>query len=390
MNIDRVILIVMDSVGCGEAPDAAKYGDTGANTIGHVADSVGGADLPVLQKLGFGNLTDIDGMAPTDATNGAYGKCREVSAGKDTSTGHWEMAGLKIDTPFPVFPNGFPDEIIKPFSERTGRGVLGNKPASGTVIIEELGPEHMRTGALIVYTSADSVFQIAAHEDVVPLDELYRDCEIARDILDEYNVGRVIARPFIGKPGSFERTYNRRDFAVPPPSRTVLDELADAGTEVVGIGKISDIYCGKGVTRSVKSKGNHDGMVRMMELMDEVDRGLLFINLVDFDAKYGHRRNPSGYYECLREFDQQLGELQQKIRGDRDLVILTADHGNDPTMPGTDHTREYVPLLAFGPPAAANVNLGVRETFADIGATLADIFAVPAPKYGSSFLSAIS
>lgn len=390
MSIDRVILIVMDSVGCGEAPDAAKYGDTGANTIGHVADSVGGADLPVLQKLGFGNLTDIDGMPPTDATNGAYGKCREISAGKDTSTGHWEMAGLKIDTPFPVFPNGFPDEIIKPFRERTGRDVLGNKPASGTVIIEELGPEHMRSGALIVYTSADSVFQIAAHEDVVPLDELYRDCEIARDILDEYNVGRVIARPFIGKPGSFERTYNRRDFAVPPPSRTVLDELADAGTEVVGVGKISDIYCGKGVTRSVKSKGNHDGMVHMMELMDEVDRGLLFINLVDFDAKYGHRRNPSGYYDCLREFDQQLGELQQKVRGDRDLVILTADHGNDPTMPGTDHTREYVPLLAFGPPAAAGVNLGIRETFADIGATLADIFAVPAPKYGSSFLSAIS
>lgn len=390
MSIDRVILIVMDSVGCGELPDAGKYGDTGANTIGHVADSVGGADLPVLQKLGFGNLTDIDGMPPTNDTRGAFGKCAEISAGKDTSTGHWEMAGLKIDKPFPVFPDGFPDEIIEPFCERTGRGVLGNKAASGTVIIEELGPEHIRTGDLIVYTSADSVFQIAAHEDVVPVDELYTACKIARDILDEYNVGRVIARPFVGKPGAFERTYNRKDFAVPPPARTVLDELASAGTEVVGVGKISDIYCGNGITRSVKSKGNRDGMIHMMQLMDEVDRGMLFINLVDFDAKYGHRRNPSGYYDCLREFDGQLGELQNKVRRDRDLVILTADHGNDPTMPGTDHTREYVPLLAFGPAAAAGVNLGIRETFADIGATIADVFGVPAPEYGSSFLPAIS
>ncbi len=390
MAVDRVILIVMDSVGCGELPDAAKYGDEGSNTIAHVAESVGGADLPMLQRLGFGNLTTIQGMPGLPETEGAYGKCAEISAGKDTSTGHWEMAGLKIDTAFPVYPEGFPDEIIEPFKQRTGRGVLGNKPASGTVIIEELGPQHLASGDLIVYTSGDSVFQIAAHEDKVPLDELYAACKIAREILDEYNVGRVIARPFVGEPGSFERTYNRKDYAVPPPAPTVLDALVAAGTEVVGVGKISDIYCGKGVTRSVKSKGNKNGMNQMMTLMDEVDSGLLFINLVDFDAKYGHRRNPTGYYDCLREFDEQLGELKKRVRSGRDLVILTADHGNDPTMPGTDHTREYVPLLAFGPNGAPGVDLGIRETFADIGATIADVFGVAAPEYGTSFLPAIT
>ena len=389
-TIDRILLIVMDSVGCGELPDAERYGDGGANTIAHIADTVGGATLPLLQQLGFGNLTAIQGMPPTPDTLGAYGKCAELSAGKDTSTGHWEMAGLKIDEAFPVYPDGFPDEIIDEFRRRTGRDVLGNKPASGTTIIEELGPEQLRTGAWIVYTSGDSVFQIAAHEQVIGLDELYKACKIAREILDDYNVGRVIARPYVGEPGAFERTYNRKDYAVPPPEPTVLDSLAAAGHPVVGVGKISDIYCGRGVTRSVKSEGNRDGMIHMMSLMDEIDRGLLFINLVDFDAKYGHRRNPTGYYECLQEFDGQLAELRDKLRGDRDLVILTADHGNDPTMPGSDHTREYVPLLAFGPSRAAGVDLGVRDSFADIGATIADIFDVAAPPYGTSFLPAIT
>jgi len=390
MAIDRVILIVMDSVGCGELPDAASYGDEGSNTIAHIAETVGGADLPRLQALGFGNLTAIEGMAPTTTTTGAYGKCAEISAGKDTSTGHWEMAGLKIDEGFAVYPDGFPEAIMAPFRERTGRGVLGNKVASGTVIIEELGPEHMKTGDLIVYTSADSVFQIAAHEDVVPVEELYKASQIARDILDDFNVCRVISRPFVGAPGSFKRTYNRKDYAVPPPAPTVLDALAANGTDVVGIGKISDIYCGKGITRSVKSKGNRNGMEQIMALMDEVDSGLIFINLVDFDAMYGHRRNPTGYYECLREFDGQLGELMEKVRSDRDLVMLTADHGNDPTMPGTDHTREYVPLLAFGPTGSAGVDLGIRKTFADIGATIADVFDVTAPAYGTSILPAIT
>lgn len=390
MAIDRVILVVMDSVGCGELPDAERYGDTGSNTIANIAKTVGGVDLPVLQQLGLGNLTAIEGMPPVAATDGAYGKCAQLSTGKDTSTGHWEMAGLKIDAAFRVYPDGFPEAIIAPFRERTGRDVLGNKPASGTVIIEELADQHMQTGALIVYTSSDSVFQIAAHEDVVPLDELYKACEIARDILDDHNVLRVIARPFIGKPGAFERTYNRKDYAVPPPGVTVLETLAAGGKQVVGVGKISDIYCGKGITRSVKSRGNRDGMLHVMSLMDEVDSGLVFINLVDFDSKYGHRRNPTGYYGCLQEFDGQLGELKHKVRAERDLLILTADHGNDPTMPGTDHTREYVPLLAFGPDKAAGVDLGIRKTFADVGATIADVFDVTPPAYGTSILPAIT
>jgi phosphopentomutase len=390
-SIDRVILIVMDSVGCGELPDAAKYGDSGANTIAHVADAVGGAELPVLQSLGFGNLTPIDGVPGTHKALGAYGKCAEISAGKDTATGHWEMAGLKIDTPFVTFPDGFPDEIIEPFCERTGRGVLGNKAASGTEIIKELGEEHIRTGKLIVYTSADSVFQIAAHEDVVPLEELYRCCEIARDILDDFGVARVIARPFIGPdPSSYERTYNRRDYAVPPPRDTVLDFVAGDGLPVVGVGKIHDIYAGHGVTEKVKSKGNHDGMAKTMEAMARVDKGLIFTNLVDFDAKYGHRRNPAGYYDCLREFDADLGELMKHVRRGRDLLVLTADHGNDPTMPGTDHTREYIPLLVYGPESAAGIDLGIRGAFADIGATIADVFDLEAPPYGESFLPVLA
>lgn len=389
-SIDRVILVVMDSVGCGELPDAERYGDSGANTIGHVAEHAGGVELPTLESLGFGNLTEIAGMAAVKDARGAYGKCTEISAGKDTATGHWEMAGLKVDTPFVTYPDGFPAEILDPFRAATGRGVLGNKAASGTEIIKELGQEHARTGDLIVYTSADSVFQIAAHEEVVPLEELYRACQAARDILDEFGVARVIARPYVGAdPGSYKRTYNRRDYAVPPPQKTVLDFVAEAGLPVVGVGKIHDIYAGRGVTEKVKTKGNHDGMEKTAEVMGRLDKGLIFTNLVDFDSKYGHRRNPSGYYDCLREFDADLAELLPQVRPDRDLLLLTADHGNDPTMPGTDHTREYIPLLAYGPTSAAGVDLGIRGAFADIGATIADIFDTEAPPYGESFLSAL-
>lgn len=393
-DIDRVILLVMDSAGVGALPDADRYGDQGAHTLGHIADfavaHTGGFDLPHLQRLGLGNITPLAGMPPAAPAAGAFGKCAEISAGKDTSTGHWEIAGLEIDKAFPVFPDGFPEEILAPFRARTGRQVLGNKPASGTVILDELGEEHMRTGALIVYTSADSVFQIAAHEDVVPLEELYRYCEIARDILDPYHVGRVIARPFVGPgKGQFQRTYNRRDYSVPPPAPTVLDHLAGAGFPVVGVGKIHDIYVGHGITESVKSKGNDDGMDKTIGLLDRVDRGLIFNNLVDFDAKYGHRRDPGGYYACLQAFDVQLGALCARLRPGRDLLMLTADHGNDPTMGGTDHTREYVPILAHGPASAAGVDLGTRASFADIGATIAAVFGVSAPPRGTSFLPAL-
>lgn len=392
--IDRVILLVMDSAGVGELPDAARYGDQGAHTLGHVAEHAvahtGGFALPNLQALGLGNITRLAGMAPARAPAGAFGKCAEISAGKDTSTGHWEIAGLEIEEPFPVFPDGFPEDILGPFRARTGREVIGNVPASGTVILDELGEEHMRTGALIVYTSADSVFQIAAHEDVVPVAELYRCCEIAREILDPYHVGRVIARPFTGPgKGQFQRTYNRRDYSVPPPAPTVLDALAGAGVPVVGVGKIHDIYVGHGVTEAVKSQGNADGMRKTGELLDRVERGLIFNNLVDFDAKYGHRRDPGGYYGCLREFDEALGRMVARMRPERDLLMITADHGNDPTMPGTDHTREYVPILAYGPASAAGVDLGTRGSFADIGATVAEIFGVVAPPRGESFWPAL-
>ena len=388
---ERVIWIVMDSVGVGELPDAGKYGDRGANTLGHIAEAVGGLDLPVLASLGLGNIISLQGMPPARSPAAAHGKCAEISAGKDTSTGHWEMAGLEITEAFPVFPDGFPEEILASFRERTGRQVLGNKPASGTVILDELGEEHMRTGALIVYTSGDSVFQIAAHEDVVPLAELYRYCEIARAILDPYHVGRVIARPFIGPGrGRFQRTYNRHDYSVPPPEPTVLDRAAESGIAVVGVGKIDDIFVGRGITRKVKSEGNADGMEKMLALCENTPRGILFNNLVDFDAKYGHRRDVRGYYACLQEFDDYLAQLMTRVRPDRDLVVLTADHGNDPTMPGSDHTREYVPLLAFGPRGAAGVDLGIRTTFADIAATVAEIFDLEAPPRGTSFWSQIA
>jgi phosphopentomutase len=391
VGIERVILLVMDSVGAGATPDADRYGDAGANTLGHVAEAAGGADLPTMAGLGLGNLVPMRGVAPAARPRGAFGRMAEASAGKDTATGHWELAGLRIDRAFRTFPDGFPEEILAPVRQRTGRGVLGNRAASGTEIIQELGDQHRQTGDLIVYTSADSVFQIAAHEETVPIEEQYRICTIAREILDPYDVGRVIARPFVGaRKGEYKRTYNRKDYAMPPPEPTLLDRLTEARIPVIGVGKIPDIYCHRGIGEEVHTEGNADGMRHTREVMRRVERGLVFVNLVDFDSLYGHRRDPAGYYKCLREFDAELAQLAREIDPGRDLVIITADHGNDPTFPGTDHTREYVPLIAFGPPHAAGVDLGVRATFADVGATVADIFQVAAPAHGTSFLRAIA
>jgi phosphopentomutase len=389
-RLDRVVLVVLDSCGCGAMPDAARYGDEGADTLGNLSRKVGGMRLPNLEAYGLGHLTAIEGVPPAAQPRGAFGKMREASAGKDTTTGHWEMAGLQVDKPFPTFPHGFPKEMIDAFAKEIGRGVLGNKPASGTTILDELGPEHMKTGAVIVYTSADSVFQIAAHEQVVPIEELYRICEIARRYCDALPIARVIARPFIGSPGAFKRTYNRRDFSMPPPEPTVLDAIAKAGLPVVGVGKIWDIFAGQGVTENVHSEGNRDGLERTLDAIERLERGLVFLNLVDFDMLYGHRRDPAGYYKALQEFDAYLPKIVAKL-GPRDLLLITADHGNDPTFHGTDHTRELVPILAIGGSSlsSAGRDLGTRAGFYDIGQTLADAFGLPPLPRGQSLLPAI-
>ncbi|HNF97679.1 MAG TPA: phosphopentomutase [Pseudomonadota bacterium] len=384
---DRVVLIVLDSCGCGSSPDADRYGDAGANTLGHIGERVGGIRLPNLAALGLGNVTQIPGVPPVDKPLGGFGRMRESSRGKDTTTGHWELAGLDVQSEFPTYPSGFPADMIARFSQATGRGVLGNRPASGTTILDELGPEHLRTGSLIVYTSADSVFQIAAHEQVVPLDELYRACEIARKLCDEKNISRVIARPFVGEPGRFKRTYNRRDYAMPPPQETVLSRLASSGQPVVGVGKIWDIFAGHGITDNIHSEGNTDGLRLTLDALSQTKRGLIFVNLVDFDMLYGHRRDPQGYARALVEFDEFLPSLHSKLTP-RDLVLLTADHGNDPTWTGTDHTREDVPLLAFTTtaPSPQTADMGLRSGFFDVAQTLCDAFALPAWSRGKSVL----
>ncbi|MDQ0161460.1 phosphopentomutase [Aeribacillus alveayuensis] len=385
---DRIFLIVMDSVGIGEAPDAEKFHDKGADTLGHIAEKMNGLNMPNMSKLGLSNIREIKGIPVQEKPLAYYTKMQEASNGKDTMTGHWEIMGLHIEKPFKVFPEGFPKELIDQLEEKTGRKIIGNKPASGTAIIEELGKEHMETGALIVYTSADSVLQIAAHEEVVPLEELYNICKIARELtLDEkYMVGRVIARPFIGEPGNFTRTPNRHDYALKPFERTVMNELKDAGFDVIALGKISDIYDGEGITESIRTTSNMDGMDKFIKTLDQPFTGLSFINLVDFDAKYGHRRDPIGYGKALEEFDARLPEVLEKLR-DNDLLIITADHGNDPVHHGTDHTREYVPLLVYNKKMEEGRELPLRKTFADIGATIAENFNVPMPKHGTSFLS---
>lgn len=383
----RIFLIVMDSVGIGEAPDAERFGDKGSDTLGHIAERMNGLNMPNMGKLGLSNIKEIKGIERAEKPLASYTKMQEASNGKDTMTGHWEIMGLNIETPFRVFPEGFPDELLSELEARTGRKIIGNKPASGTEILDELGEEHMKTGALIVYTSADSVLQIAAHEEIVPIDELYTICKIARELtLDEkYMVGRVIARPFIGQPGEFKRTANRHDYALKPFDRTVMNELKDGGLDVLAIGKISDIYDGEGVTKSLRTVSNMDGMDKLLETMDMDFTGLSFLNLVDFDALFGHRRDPEGYGKALEEYDARLPEVFEKLKED-DLLIITADHGNDPVHPGTDHTREYVPLLAYSKGMTGGKELPVRQTFADIGATVAENFAVEAPKFGKSFL----
>ncbi len=389
MKINRVIVIVLDSVGIGELPDAAEFGDTGSNTLGNIARVVGGLKLPNMEALGLANIAALEGITPQLAPTAVYGKMAEVSMGKDTTTGHWELMGIHLSKAFPLYPNGFPPEVTARYEAETGRGWLGNKPASGTVIIEELGQEHLLTGKTIVYTSGDSVFQIAAHEEIIPLNELYNICHKARELLrGEHEVSRVIARPFIGKPGSFERTANRHDYSVAPPP-TVMDALKEAGLMVYAIGKIHDIFDGQGITDYVYTQHNMDGVDKTLAALHaQTDRGLIFTNLVDFDAKFGHRNNPNGYANALVEFDQRLPELLAALAED-DMLVITADHGNDPTTPSTDHTREHVPVLITGKHVRKGVNLGVRSTFADLAATIADVFGVRFPTSGRSFKSLI-
>jgi phosphopentomutase len=385
-NFDRVIWIVLDSVGIGELPDAADYGDVGRSTLGHIAESRALA-VPNLMRLGLANIAPLAHLQAAAAPIGAYGKGATHSPGKDTTTGHWEMAGVWLDQAFPTYPRGFPKELIAEFEKQIGRGTLGNKPASGTEIIKELGEEHVRTGKPIVYTSGDSVFQIATHEDVIPIAELYRMCEIARKLLDGPNrVGRVIARPFAGPVGNFKRTTRRHDYAVDPPKPMLLDVLGERGVPVFGIGKIHDIYNGRGVEKYVTTTGNADGMTKMAAALQERKTGLIFCNLVDFDMLYGHRKDVEGFAESLEEFDRMLGPFLGLLRAS-DLLLITADHGcdPDPRWPTTDHSREYVPILAYSPASGAGANLGVRATLADMGQTVADNFGGSIP-HGTSFL----
>jgi phosphopentomutase len=381
----RIIWIVLDSVGIGEMPDAAAYGDKGSDTLGNIAKQRR-LRLPNLCRLGLANIKPLTGLEAAAAPIGDFGKCALASPGKDTTTGHWEMAGIHLEKPFPLFPHGFPPEIMEPFEARIGRRTLGNKAASGTEIIKELGEEHVRTGSPIVYTSADSVFQIAAHEEVIPLFELYKMCETARDLLrGKYEVGRVIARPFVGEPGAFTRTSNRHDYAVPPPRGMLLDQLAAKGVETYSVGKIFDVFLGRGIGEQQKTKTNADGMAKTLKAMDELDAGLIFVNLVDFDMLYGHRNDVEGYARALEEVDEWLPTLESKL-GAEDLLILTADHGCDPTTPSTDHSREYVPVLAYGKKAARGKDLGVRDSLSDIGQTVAENFGTSIVT-GKSFLA---
>lgn len=380
---NRVFIIVLDSVGIGEAPDAAQYGDAGSHTL-RACWQTGKLHLPNLAAMGLYNIVGIGCGVPVTAPSGAFARMREASAGKDTTIGHWEIAGIVSPTPMPVYPNGFPPEIIDAFERQTGRGTLCNKPYSGTKVILDYGREHEQTGALIVYTSADSVFQIAAHERIVPPDELYRYCEAARGILTgAHGVGRVIARPFEGDYPDYRRTTNRHDFSLAPPQDTVLDAIAQAGLESIAVGKITDIYAGRGITETVRTVSNDDGMQKTLALAGRVFRGLCFVNLVEFDMTYGHRNDVAGYTEALNRADMQIGQLA-RLLGDGDVLMITADHGCDPSTESTDHSREYTPWLVYGKPIRAGVNLGTLPTFADIGATAAGLLGVPAHTDGSS------
>ena len=391
MKYKRIFLIVCDSVGCGYTNESYKYGDEGANTLSHIAKYCGGIKLPTLEKLGLGNITNIEGVKPIESKIGYYGKMDELSNGKDTMTGHWELMGVETKEPFITFTEtGFPKELIDLLIKKTGHGVLGNCSASGTEIIKELGLEHIKTGKMIVYTSADSVLQIACHEKYFGLDELYRCCKIAREICmdPKWKVGRVIARPFVGEaPDDFKRTPNRHDYALSPTEKTVLDSLKEKGYDVISVGKINDIFNTMGITEAHKSVSNDNGMDITIDLVKKDFTGICFINLVDFDAIYGHRRNPIGYKDALEGFDSKLNEMNKYIKQD-DLVMITADHGNDPTWTGTDHTREFVPIIVYSKTTKGG-SLGTRKTFADVGATVAENFDVEMPKIGKSFLEEI-
>lgn len=382
----RVFLIVLDGVGIGALPDAGDYGDAGSHTLRHVAEAAGGLRVPTLERLGLGRIESLPGVRAVVDPRGSYGRMAERSKGKDSTTGHWEMAGIVSERPFPTYPRGFPEDLLERFSRRVERGWLGNVAASGTEIIGRLGEEHQRTGKLIVYTSADSVFQIAAHEQTVPLPELYEACRIARGLLTgEHAVGRVIARPFVGAPGEYKRTANRRDFSLTPPSATLLDRLTERGHQVFTIGKVDELFAGRGVAEAVHTKDNGEGESLLCELARKGGDGLVFANLVDFDQQYGHRNDPAGFARALEQFDGRAAELLGSIRSD-EICMITADHGNDPTTPSTDHSREYVPLLVAGPRVRAGGDLGTRETFADIAATIAEMFSVTMPTAGRSFL----
>jgi phosphopentomutase len=383
--LERAVVIVLDGVGVGQAPDAVAYGDEGANCLTNCAEAVGGLTLRTMGHMGIGNVTPIRGVPLISNAAGAYGRLIERAAGKDSTTGHWELMGVTLEHPLPTYPHGFPADLVARFEAAIGRGTLGNKPASGTEIIAELGEEHLRTGKPILYTSADSVFQLAAHEEVIPLDELYAMCRTARELLTGENaVGRVIARPFVGTPGAFTRTPNRKDFSLAPPQPTLLDALKDAGYDVVCLGKIEDLFAFRGLTQSEHPGTNEGVMAATMRELARPFRGLLFVNLVDCDQLYGHRRNPQGYAQALHEVDTWLPLVLAQL-GPRDALFISADHGTDPTFKGTDHTRECVPILASGGPITPNVNLGARGSFADLGATLAEVFAVGPLASGRSF-----
>jgi len=389
MVYKRAVLIILDSLGIGAAPDCQCFGDHNCNTLGNMADAVGGLKLPCLQALGLGNIAFIRGVEPSPAPQASFGKMQERSAGKDTTTGHWEMMGIVLDSPFPTYPEGFPPELIAEYERRIGRKTLGNVVASGTEIIARLGQEHMNTGFPIVYTSADSVFQIAAHEEVIPLDRLYEICMTAREILTgEHAVGRVIARPFVGSDGNFTRTSNRRDFSLEPPGKTLLDHVKEAGMEVKAVGKIEDIYAGRGITEAVHISGNMDGVDKTLEFMQRRFDGLIFTNLVDFDMHFGHRNDPEGYARALKEFDDRLPEILHEL-DEQDILFITADHGCDPTTGSTDHSREYVPLLAYGKRIGSGKNLGIRSTFSDLAQTAAEILGVAGDFDAVSFYNEI-
>jgi phosphopentomutase len=389
-SINRVLVFVLDGVGAGEAPDAEQYGDQGSNSLANTAKAVGGLSLPNLQALGFGNITPMQGVKPVHPANGAYGKMTPKSAGKDSITGHWELMGVHLEKAFPTYPHGFPAEIVDTFYQQTGLELIGNKAASGTAILQELGMEHIKTGKPIIYTSADSVFQIAAHEDIIPIDKLYEICKKSRDFLkDNHAVGRVIARPFIGdSPDNFTRTSRRKDYPLKPITPTVMDRMIKAGLEVYASGKIDDLFAHQGISVSNHTTNNQDSLAAALEFIHLPFHGLLMVNLIEFDMIYGHRNDPVGYAKALESFDSSLKDIQNAMQPD-DIAMIVADHGVDPTTVSTDHSREYIPLLVLGEPVRPDTNLGIRGSFADVGATISEIFGIPLPHIGTSFLKEI-